>query len=127
MLYTIKTKTSIDSIKNDMASRAKEQGFGVLKEYHFQELLQSKGYPIEQDITVFEVCNPIAAQNILKTYPQVAVFLPCRISLYEQDGTTILSTLEVDDIINNFDLDSEIKTHMIEVFDTVKNILNTWK
>jgi uncharacterized protein (DUF302 family) len=28
-----------------------------------------------------------AAQTILNTYPRVSVFLPCRISLYEQEGS----------------------------------------
>ena len=127
MLYTINTKNSIDSVKNDMDKRAKEHGFGVLKEYHFQELLQSKGYPIEKDITVFEVCYPSAAQTILNTYPQVSVFLPCRISLYEQDGKTTLSTIDIDNIIDNFELDSDMKTYMNTIFDKVKNIIDTWK
>ena len=127
MLYTITTKTSIDSIKNDMAQRAKEEGIGILKEYHFQEILQSKGYPIEKDITVFEVCYPSAAQTILNIYPQVSVFLPCRISLYEQDGKITLSTIDIDNIIDNFELDSEMKTYMNTIFDKVKNIIDSWK
>ena len=127
MLYTINTKSSIDSIKKDMANRAKEQGFGVLKEYHFKEILSSKGCPIEKDITVFEVCNPSAAQTILDTYPEVSVFLPCRISLYEIDGKTTLSTIGIDNIIDNFVLDSEIKNYMNTIFEKVKNIMNTWQ
>ena len=127
MLYTISTKTSIETIKENMEKRAKEQGFGVLKEYHFKEILKSKGFPIEKDITVFEVCNPSAAQTILDTYPEVSVFLPCRISLYEQNGKTILSTIGIDNIIDNFELDSEIKTYMNLIFEKVKDIINTWK
>ncbi len=127
MLYTINTKSSIDAIKQDMDKYAKEQGFGVLKEYHFKEILKSKGCPIEKDITVFEVCNPSAAQAILDIYPQVSVFLPCRISLYEQDGKTTLSTIGIDNIIDNFELDNEIKTYMNTIFEKVKNIINTWK
>ena len=127
MLYTISTKTSIETIKEDMERRAKEQGFGVLKEYHFKEILKSKGFPIEKDITVFEVCNPSAAQTILDAHPEVSVFLPCRISLYEQNGKTTLSTIGVDNIMDNFELDSEIKIYMNTVFEKVRNIINIWK
>ncbi len=127
MLYTISTKTSIETIKENMERRAKEHGFGVLKEYHFKEILKSKGFPIEKDITVFEVCNPSAAKTILDAYPEVSVFLPCRISLYKQNGKTTLSTIGIDNMIDNFELDSEIKIYMNSIFEKVKDIINTWK
>ncbi|MDX1809698.1 MAG: DUF302 domain-containing protein [Sulfurospirillaceae bacterium] len=126
MLYTINTKSSIESVKKDIAMRVEEQGFGILKEYHFKEILQSKGYPIEKDITVFEICNPSAAHTILDKYPEVSVFLPCRISLYEEDGKTTLSTIRIDGILKNFELDSEMKTYMQTIFHKVQAIINTW-
>ncbi len=127
MLYTVTTKSSIKSIKNEIADRAKEQGFGVLKEYHFIEILKEKGFPIEKDITVFEVCNPMAAQNILSIHPEVSVFLPCRISLYEEDGKTIISTIGIDSILNNFELDEDIRSYMYGIFEKTKNILKNWQ
>ncbi len=127
MLYTVTTNNSVKSIKDEIASRAKEQGFGVLKEYHFKEILKEKGFPITKDITVFEVCNPAAAQHIMRAHPEVSVFLPCRISLYEEDRKTIISTIGIDSILDSFTLDEEIKTYMHGVFEKTKNILNNWK
>ncbi|MCF6173799.1 MAG: DUF302 domain-containing protein [Campylobacteraceae bacterium] len=127
MLYTITTNKNIDMIKNEIASKAKEQGFGVLKEYHFIEILKEKGFPIEKDITVFEVCNPAAAQNILNLHPEVSVFLPCRISLYEKDDKVVISTIGVDNILQNFELEEEIKTYMHDIFEKTKNILKNLK
>lgn len=125
MLYTITTKDSIENIKNKMGEKAKEQGFGVLKEYHFQEILKAKGFPIQKNITVFEVCNPLAAQNILNKYPEISVFLPCRISLYEENGNTTISTIGIDNILQNFELDEEIKNYMHGIFEKTKDILKS--
>ena len=127
MLYTITTKETIANIKKDMVSYAKEQGFGVLKEYHFKEILEEKGSPIKKDIKVFEVCNPPAAQTILDIHPEVSVFLPCRISLYEENGFVTLSTIGIDNIIDNFELDADIKVYMNSVFEKVKDIINSWQ
>ena len=126
MLYRVQTNTDIQTIKNEIVDKAKEIGFGVLKEYPFKEILKEKGHPIEQDITVYELCNPVAAQEVLSTHPEVSVYLPCRISLYEKDGSAILSTIGIEDMMRNFDLDDEFKSHMNGIFDKLKLLLSKW-
>jgi uncharacterized protein (DUF302 family) len=124
MLYTLNTKNDIDHTKNKLAEEAKKEGFGVLKEYRFKDILKEKGYPIQRDITVFEICNPPAAQSILDIYPEVSVFLPCRISLYKKDGLTTLSTIHIDNMLSNFtNLEEDTQKYMHTVFDKVKKIM----
>ncbi|MFT5662459.1 MAG: hypothetical protein ACI9TV_003116 [Sulfurimonas sp.] len=127
MLYIITTDKSIDTVRNEMEFKAKELGFGVLKEYKFQNILKSKGYPIDKDITVFELCNPIAAQTVLSSHPEVSVYLPCRISLYLDNGKTTLSTIGLDDMLHNFNLEDELKAHMKAIFDKLKTLLGSWE
>lgn len=127
MLYTVITNSDIQIIKNEIVDKAKEIGFGVLKEYPFKEILKEKGHPIERDITVFELCNPIAAQEALSTHPEVSVYLPCRISLYEKDDHAILSTIGIEDMMKNFELDDTFKNHMTSIFDKLKELLSSWE
>lgn len=126
MLYTVTINTDLQTVKNEMEAKAKEVGFGILKEYHFKEILKEKCHPIEPDITVYEICNPVIAQEVLSAHPEVSVFLPCRISLYEKNGKTILSTIGIEDMLKNFDLDDAIKIHMNNVFETLKKLLGSW-
>jgi len=126
MLYTVKPNASIQTIKNEIVTQAKEVGFGVLKEYPFKDILKEKGHPIERDITVYELCNPAAAKEVLSTHPEMSVYLPCRISLYEEDGQVILSTIGIEDMLQNFDLDDSIKSHMNNVFEKLKELLGRW-
>lgn len=127
MLYTVTTNTDIQIIKNEIQEKAKEVGFGVLKEYSFKDILKEKGYPIEKDITVFEVCNPVTAQQVLSKYPEVSVYLPCRISLYMNDGSTVLSTVELGEILGGFTLDDDTKEKMTLAFSNLKKLLNSWQ
>lgn len=127
MLYTITTDKSIDLVRNEMESKAKDVGFGVLKEYKFQDILESKGHPIDRDITVFELCNPEAAQKALSSHPEVSVYLPCRISLYSDNGKTTLSTIGLDDMLHNFDLEDELKIHLQTIFNKLKSLLGSLK
>lgn len=113
-------------IKNEITQKAKEMGFGILKEYPFKNILQDKGHPIEQDITVYELCNPVAAQAVLSKYPEFSAYLPCRVSLYEENGSTILSTIEIDSMLSSFNFDDAITKHMHSIFTQLKKVLSSW-
>lgn len=127
MIYKHETTCEITIIKEEMPLKAKEHGFGVLKEYSFKELLEEKGFSIEKDITVFELCNPSGAQAALSSHPEISVFLPCRISLYEDKGKTVISTIGMEDIIDNFDIDDVLKNRMAELFNKIKALIDTWE
>ena len=126
MLYTVITNTKLQTIKDEIEARAKEVGFGVLKVYPFKDILESKGHPIEQDITVFEVCNPPAAQKVLSAHPEMSVYLPCRISLYEENGKSVLSTIGLEDMIAHFEIDEAIKNEIKVAYTKLESILNSW-
>ncbi|MEE8588941.1 MAG: DUF302 domain-containing protein [Sulfurimonadaceae bacterium] len=127
MIYTLTTDQSLESVKAQIEERAKEAGFGVLKQYDFKTLLESKGFPIERDITVFELCNPSVAQEALTLHPEISVYLPCRISLYEQDGKTVLLTIGIEEMLGNFELEESFKTYMHQIFDRLKALIRSWE
>lgn len=126
MIYSQKTNSSILSVKEEMAAKAKEQGFGILKEYSFKSLLKEKGFPIERDITVFELCDPASAQAALSMHPEISVYLPCRLSLYEDNGKTVLSTIGIEDILSAVEVDDSFKAFMHEIFGRLKALINSW-
>jgi len=126
MVYRHKTNIELDLIKKEIALKSKEFGFGILKEYSFKTILKEKGFPIEKDITVYELCNPAAAQAALELHPEISIYLPCRISLYEENGQSVLSTIGIEDMLGTFELEDSFKEHMQSIFDKVKKLLNSW-
>jgi len=126
MIYTTKANAAIDTVKTELEAKAKEVGFGFLKSYEFQNILESKGFPIEKDITVFELCNPPGAQQALSELAAISVYLPCRISVYENDGVTTLSTIGFDDILSSVDVDERFKSFMTILFENLKKVMHSW-
>ncbi|HIP17755.1 MAG TPA: DUF302 domain-containing protein [Sulfurovum sp.] len=126
MVYTIKTPQCIDTVKKELEAKAKEVGFGLLNTYEFKQILEEKGYPIEKDITVYELCNPPGAQQALSQLPEISVYLPCRISVYEDKGKTTLSSIGLEDIIGAFDIDERFKTYMTILFENLKKVMHSW-
>jgi len=127
MIYTVTTSTDIETVKQEIEAKAKEVGFGLLNTYAFKQILEEKGYPIEKDITVFELCNPAGAQQALTYLSEISVYLPCRISVYEDKGVTTLSTIGIEDIINNFDTDARFQSYMTILFENLKQVMYSWK
>ncbi|WP_309497903.1 DUF302 domain-containing protein [Sulfurovum sp.] len=126
MIYTTQTTQHIDIVKKELEEKAKASGFGVLNIYEFKKILESKGFPIEKDITVFEICNPHGAQQALKEIAAISVYLPCRLSVYEEEGVTTLSTIGFEDIVNAVEVDDQFKASMKIVFENIKSIMHSW-
>ena len=126
MIYTITTSTPIETIKQELETKAKEAGFGVLNSYAFKQILQKKGFPIEKDITVYELCNPQGAQQALSEIAAISVYLPCRLSLYEDNGVTTLATIGFEDMLNAVEVDENFKAHMTIIFENLKRVMHSW-
>ena len=126
MIYKTTTTYPLETLKVQMEDHAKAVGFGVLGKYEFKKILESKGHPIERDITVFELCNPEAAQSALSTQPEISVYLPCRLSIYEENGVTTLATIGIEDMLGTVKVNEDFKTHMSEIFERVRALMNSW-
>ena len=126
MLYMVETPASVETVKTTMDERAKEYKFGLLKDYNFQEMLELKHFPISHEIHVFELCFPPAAQQAMENVPAMSVYLPCRVSLFEENGKTKLTTIGMEEIMQNFDLPDDFKEHMGVVYKRLQNLMNSF-
>ena len=126
MIYKVETTQDIDLVKEQIEEKAKAVGFGVLQSYEFKKILHDKGYPIEKDITVYELCNPPGAQQALTHIAEISAYLPCRISVYEENGVTKMATIGLAEILNAVDVDDEFKSYMTILFDNLKQVMHSW-
>jgi uncharacterized protein (DUF302 family) len=93
MLQITESSKSVDQATADLEQAVKKHGFGVLHIYDLKATLKEKGAPIENECRVLEVCNPQQAQKVLSSDMSMNIALPCRVSVYEQDGRTWIGLL----------------------------------
>jgi len=125
MIYKLKTHHDITDIRSKLEAKAKEVGFGILGSYEFKKILENKGFPIERDIVVYELCNPAGAQQALSIIPEISVYLPCRLSVYMEDGLTVLATIGVEDILQAVNIDDTFRAYMNEIFEKIKRLMHS--
>ena len=92
MRYIVESKKSPAAAVEDLRAAVAKHGFGVLHVYDLQETLNSKGFPLPHACHIHEVCNPQQASKVLAEDMAMNIALPCRISVYEEDGRTKIAT-----------------------------------
>lgn len=93
MYYIVESNKSFEQASADLEESVKRHGFGVLHVHDIDNTLRSKGVPFEQQVRVFEVCNPMQAAKVLAFDMRLNMALPCRISVYTENGKTMIGMI----------------------------------
>ncbi len=86
--YTVETTKSVQQVIHDLEQSLKAHKFGILWSLDLTSTLQSKGVDYTKPYHILEVCNPVKAKEVLNEADVVGYFLPCKIAVYEDGGTT---------------------------------------
>ena len=93
MKYIVETQKSLDQAATDLEAAVAKHQFGVLHVHDLQATLQKKGIDFPNGCKVFEVCNPHKANTVPNEDMSLNMALPCRISVWEEDGATKIGML----------------------------------
>jgi uncharacterized protein (DUF302 family) len=93
MYYVVESNKPFEQAATDLEESVKRNGFGVLHIHDLGSTLRSKGVEFDQQCKVFEVCNPQQASRVLATDMRLNMALPCRISVYTEQGKTMIGMI----------------------------------
>ena len=88
MKYIVDSQKSVDQATEAFQQSAARNQYGVLHIHDLTETLREKGHPIDRECRILEVCNPQQAVRVLGVDMTMNMALPCRVSVYEDEGTT---------------------------------------
>lgn len=123
MLYVREAGESIDQVVGKLEEAAAAEKFGVLGVHDLKQKMNAKGVDFASECRVFEVCNPQKAKTVLETDMSISNALPCRISVYEEDGKVKVSTLKPTALLALFGrpelepIAEEVEQTMIRIID----------
>ncbi len=102
LLITRSTLLPLETVCQRLTEVATSHKFGVQAVHNLREKMESKGVPFGRECRVIEVCNPSHAQIVLNQDIAISTALPCRISVYEEGGHTILATIKPTSLLMMF-------------------------
>jgi len=123
MLYRKQTHKSVDQVFADIESASKAHGFGLLHHYDFKQTLESKGFPLANECRVMEICNPGQASEVLSVDMALNMALPCRISIYQDGGKTIVGMIPPSAMLKLVSDDPRIEAAAREVEEAMEKII----
>jgi uncharacterized protein (DUF302 family) len=94
MLIKVSTDKTVSETAAALQAAVLANNFGVMQVHNLKETMEKKGVEFARECLSFEVCQPQQAKKVLDQNMSVSTALPCRISLYEEGGKTILATLK---------------------------------
>ena len=94
MLITLPTDKTVTEAAAALEASIQANHFGVMQVHNLKESMTKKGVEFAHECLIFEVCQPQQAKKVLDENMSVSTALPCRISIYEEGGKTILATLK---------------------------------
>ncbi len=90
--YEKVTDKSFDEAIRSITESLKEKKFGVLWQLNFKDKMNEHGIDFPNNFMILEVCNPHKANEVLTKHIEMGYFLPCKMVVYEKDGTVRIGT-----------------------------------
>lgn len=124
MYYIVKSDKSFEQAVGDLDAAVKRHQFGVLHVHDLGQTLRSKGQSFDGECKVFEVCSPSQAAKVLTTDLRVNMALPCRISVYTEDGATRIGMVEPEQMLTQLSDDPQLATVAREVGEATRKMID---
>jgi uncharacterized protein (DUF302 family) len=94
MLVKMSANKTVSEAAAALQAAVQANHFGVMQVHNLKETMEKKGVEFARECLIFEVCQPQQAKKVLDQNMSVSTALPCRISIYEEGGKTMLATLK---------------------------------
>ncbi len=94
MLIKFPTDKTVSEAATALQAAVQNNRFGVMQVHNLKETMARKGVEFDRECMIVEVCQPQQAKKVLEENMSVSTALPCRISIYDEGGKTILATLK---------------------------------
>jgi len=123
MKYIVETQKSIEQASEDLIEAVSEHKFGVLHIHNLKETLNNKGLEYNKECRVFEVCNPHKAKEIMEIDTSLNLVLPCRVSVYEENGKILIGMIKPKSLLLQLSDDKSLISVAEEVEATMIKII----
>lgn len=115
MKYIVETSKSVQQAVEAVETAAKAHQFGVLHIHNLQQTMKSKGVDLANECQVLEICNPHQALAVLSADMSLNMALPCRISVYTENGKTKIGMIKPGNMLAMLSDSSELMAVAQEV------------
>jgi uncharacterized protein (DUF302 family) len=121
--YKIISNQSIVQIAEKVPTACEQNKFALLHTYVYHEIVESKGFPINRKVYIYEICQAKTAAAMLTDFPHFSIFMPCKLAIYEENGSTVISTMNMEIMLNAVSSNRELFNEATTLFSILKVVM----
>jgi len=123
--YKIISNKPIEQVSEKVPLTCEKYKFSLLQTYVYHEILESKGFPIKRKVFIYEICQAKTAAAMLTYFPHFSIFMPCKLAIYEDNGKTIISTMNMEIMLKAVGSNQDLYKEATALFNTLKSVMNS--
>ena len=123
--YQIISNQSIEEITEKVPIACEKNKFALLTTYNYHEIVEGKGFPIKRKVWIYEICQAKTAAAMLTDFPHFSIFMPCKLAIYENEGKTVISTMNMEIMLNAVKANQELFKEATSLFNTLKSLMDS--
>lgn len=123
MVYKLSATKKIEELVDRVESICQSNKLAILHDYVYHDVVESKGFPIDKKVYIYEVCQAKVASAIVMQNADFAAFMPCRIAIYEDLSGVSISMQNMEAMFETLDKSSEVYSAAIELYERLKKVL----
>ena len=118
VLHQTESKLAAEEIALKVEAACAKNSLALLQTYIYHEIVESKGFPIQRKVFVYNICQAKTAAMMLTTNPEFSTFMPCTLSVYEADNKTVLSTMNMSMMLEVVQSNNELYDQASKLYKT---------
>ena len=126
MFFVHEATLSPKEIENKIENDAKQFQLIMKKHFPFSVNLPEAGVAINAYASVFELCNISLAGDVLNQHPELSILMPCRISVYEKESKTFVSTANLETHLKDSNYEEPLQQEMLGLYRNIKAMIQNW-
>jgi uncharacterized protein (DUF302 family) len=123
--YKVISNKPIGDISANVPSTCEQYKFALLQTYIYHDIVESKGFPIKRKVFIYEICQAKTAATMLTDFPHFSIFMPCKLAIYEENGKTIISTMNMEIMLKAVGSHPELYKEATTLFKALKLLMNS--
>ncbi|GIT99078.1 DUF302 domain-containing protein [Sulfurovum sp. TSL1] len=127
MTYKVESTKEIFEVVGVVEPACEKYNFALLHHYVYHEVVKDKGFPIKRKVYIYEVCQAKVAALVLTEEAQFAPFMPCRVAIYEDESNVVISTQNMQMLLDTLDKNTDLYVQTNTLFNTLKSLMKDLK
>ncbi|MDD2306810.1 MAG: DUF302 domain-containing protein [Prolixibacteraceae bacterium] len=124
VMHQTESKLTAEQVAGLVEAACNKYSLALLQTYIYHEIVESKGFPIQRKVFVYNICQAKTASMMLTTNPEFSTFMPCTLAVYEADDKTVLSTMNMEMMLEAVKSNQELFNQASGLFKSFKQMMD---